>query len=221
MDYELSFKHRRKSIANLFIRYLAYIVLFKFFYKVSVTGEDFIPEKGPALLIPKHISNLDTFLIGAMVHHVYFRPLYFLMKATIPKPIEAFGGIRIARVKDFRSRKKYSKRKNNKWKKSLQANLPKYCEWLYKQDEIIVSYPEGKRTPDRVGKIHTTSIEHVQQLGYDIPIIPIGIEYEDKNKYRSKVHIRIGIPIDIPSNYSEEELASLIGATLKKLSRIN
>tara|TARA_Y100000294_G_scaffold160872_1_gene164847 strand:- start:1152 stop:1724 length:573 start_codon:yes stop_codon:yes gene_type:complete len=189
---------------------------------VIVFGRDHIPIKGPALLLPKHISNLDTFLIGVMVHNIHYRPLYFMMKASIPSWVEKFGGIRIARPKDLRIRKskKYSKETNERWKASLQKNMPEYTSWLYQQGEIIVSYPEGERTPGKVGDIYTTSVEHIQQSGISIPIIPIGIEYENKGKFGSKIFIRIGKELPITNKNPAAEIKEIIKNRLKQLSRI-
>lgn len=190
-------------------------------HKIECHGRENIPKKGPALLLVKHQSNKDIPLEGYFLNKYCNRYGNWVMKASLPLIFEYIGGIRFKRLKDLKKiRNREKRREELENAKSMNQNAMNYIEWLYKNNEIVVVHPEGKKYPGEIGEIKKSIISFTKQVqekyGIEIPIIPIGIEYAGKG-FRSKVYLRAGNPINFNSNNIEE----IIYNEIKTLSNLH
>jgi len=154
-------------------------------FEVLIQGLDHLPEKGPALLIPKHQRWWDVPLIG----HYVPRPLYFLAKEELfrsPLPryfISRLGGVPVDRRAPLKSLK------------TFRSLVP-----LIREEAFLVLFPEGTYFPGTMGPGHWRLIRML--LGFqgkqDLPplsFLPMGIRYQSPvGKGKIRVELRIGPP---------------------------
>lgn len=143
-----------------------------------------LKNKG-GIIPPKHHYNMDIPLIGALIRESIDRRAYYLMKSSLPKVLEYFGGIPISRGKDIRMIPKEKRREALEHAKVegeylFNVMLPE----LLKKDEIIVIYPEVERTKDyrKEGtpkkKVLFKIIQMQDIMQKEVPLIPVDITYE-------------------------------------------
>jgi 1-acyl-sn-glycerol-3-phosphate acyltransferase len=154
-------------------------------YRIRLEGGENLPGEGPALLLPKHNSAWDIPIHGVVLHRETKRYANYIMrKMKIGNSLlEKLGGIIVIRKADIRKVKDRGERKrfieevksHNNW-------VWEYVKWLYSNDELVVSYPEGRVGYGSMGKLETGVIEKIlefqREIGIEIPIIPIGTEYK-------------------------------------------
>jgi len=176
-------------------------------YKVHYEGT--LPRKGPYLLFAKHQGELDHFFIGMMIHKQTGRFANYMMR-KFPFPLYCFlkthGGILVVRSKDVKDGQ-YTEQE----RQEINDKAATYALSRLKLGEPLVNFPEGTRA---YKQLHTPfkmwiaeKIIQAQEngdLSSRIPIVPLGIEYEDANKLRSHVWVRAGEPF-YTNNTSELE----------------
>jgi 1-acyl-sn-glycerol-3-phosphate acyltransferase len=95
-----------------------------------------------------------------------------------------------------------------------------YVKWLFLCGEIVVVHPEGTRIKGKIGQIKTEYVNLTKELWekYElaIPIIPVGIEYENMGVPRSRVYLRAGTSLDV----RKDNLAELVRVELAALSNL-
>jgi len=199
-------------------------------YSIEYTGMENIPEQGPALLLPKHQSHWDTLLEGDLLRR-RGRLANLVMKYSLPRFFEYGGGIRVSRPKDMlRLREKirrmgYGNQKTKKIRKKMRdmkknnIEAMRYVGFLLcSEDEIVIIHPEGTRVENAMGELQMGIINYVGEIErppmIKIPAIPIGIEYEDTEKIRPRVNVRVGKPLDLAT----PDLEKIIRQNLENLS---
>jgi 1-acyl-sn-glycerol-3-phosphate acyltransferase len=181
-------------------------------YHVSISGIENMPKSNSGLLLVKQQYHKDIFLEGYVLDKYCNRSANWVMMNPLPKFLEKFGGIKITRVKELRNHKnKYKRKRFLEKAKEINEDSSKYINWLYTQGELVVLHPEAIRNPGKVGKIYTflieKAIEFQKKMFLNIPIIPIGIHYEDVRKRYSEVYFNIGNPINIHKPNLENQIA--------------
>ncbi len=88
-----------------FLIRLVFVLLTHLFYRLKVVGRENIPQEGGALIVPNHVSLIDSFLVMAsidrpvrfIVDEIYYRMpvLNWLMRAMRAIPVSATGGLRV------------------------------------------------------------------------------------------------------------------------------
>ena len=152
--------------------------LFKLYYNLSFEGLENIPKDGSNIFASNHRSYTDPVLI-AMPTRV---PCSFMAKEELFKQnvffkwlITAFGAFPVTRGKGDTAAIDLSMEKLN-----MGRNL--------------VIFPEGTRSKDgKVGK-GKTGVALIAALA-QVPVIPVGINFEGKLKFRKKIVVRFGKPI--------------------------
>ncbi len=164
----------------------------RFYYrKIEVTGRDKIPVTGPVLFVANHANSLmDPVVIGIAAR----RPVHFLAKAPLFK-IPFFGRIlsALGMLPAFRGSDDPSE---------VGGNVKTFGEAAsYLQSGKTVGiFPEGKSHDAlKVDKVRSgaarIALQALAQGVTDLKIVPVGINYERKEKFRSSVWVRIGEPI--------------------------
>ncbi len=197
------------------------------YHRVTVEGTEYLPRQGPALLLVKHRATRDSILLSEILYRHTGRAGNYLMKG---KPsglknslLEALGGIKVVRAKDIHKLKSRGEKKARlAWAREYNRRAYTYVAWLYTQDEIIIAYPEGMFFGNRLGPIqsgiikHTLAVEQAHSL--QIPLILIGIEYQNLHQPRSRVYFRIGPPLISTSFANPRDLTTEVKQQLARLS---
>ncbi|KAJ9108766.1 hypothetical protein QFC21_000086 [Naganishia friedmannii] len=203
------------------IRSLAETALSSFFKEIIVLGSENVPEEGPLLVACSH-SNMaiDPAVLSATMPHKI--PLHYWVKDSLfSNPIA--GAI----LKNAGNIPVDRKNKNN------QSLFKGTFEEMARGDSIGV-FPEGTShtsphmLPFKDG-IAWAALEYVKFLngaadgtvrkGKKAVIIPVGITYLDKAKYRSSIVVEYGAPITTEA-FEEEFLSQDEGANKLAVKRL-
>jgi glycerol-3-phosphate O-acyltransferase / dihydroxyacetone phosphate acyltransferase len=162
-----------------------------FFREIVIEGRENLPSSGPVLLTPNHPNDLlDPILT------LFFSPplrLRHIAKSTLFQvPIvghilRRMRAIPVLRRKDARGPVDYTPFFDE-------------CVGALAQGDSIVIFPEG-------GSSENAFIGHVKsgvarmfflarERGIDVPIIPVGINYEEGSIFRSSVLLLVAQPVD-------------------------
>ncbi|MFA6110056.1 MAG: 1-acyl-sn-glycerol-3-phosphate acyltransferase [Candidatus Latescibacterota bacterium] len=218
---QTGFRLRRRYWPTHVIRGLLARALY--YHRLIVEGAELLPREGPALLLPKHRAYRDIPVEGVVLYRYTGRYANYVMKVGLWGVLELMGGIKIIRPKDLR-RLKDREARRAEITRAREANqrTVDYLSWLYGQGEIVVSHPEGQRYRDGMGPLQKEIIEHLLQveraLGRQIPMFPIGFEYESLRRPRARAYCRIGEPL-LSGEYPEaKDLVEVLGQRLRALS---
>lgn len=176
------------SAARRFVR-----ALVKFYYpRIEVTGADRIPQSGPVLLAANHPNSLiDPVLLGIAAR----RPVRLMAKAPlfdiplVGKLLRALGMVPAYRGSDDRSQ--------------VSRNLDSLA-LAAKQvadGHVMGIFPEGKSHDEnhlalvRSGAARL-ALQAVAAGAKGLQVVPVGLHYEQKERFRSAVWIKVGEPID-------------------------
>ncbi len=166
--------------------------LVRFYYaKVEVSGREQIPDFGPVLFVANHANSvIDPVIISIAAR----QPVCFLAKAPLFEvPVmgslmRALGMLPAFRGSDDRSQ--------------VVGNLRSLSDaaCILVKGESVGIFPEGKsHDAVKVDKIHSgasrIAVQAIQDGANDLKIIPIGINYERKERFRSSIWVRVGRPI--------------------------
>ena len=196
------------NISILFGRLLhkvAHKLIKKYYPKIQITGAEQIPEDGPVLFCANHPNSLiDPILIGVTAK----RPVSFMAKAPLfNTPIIGPIMRALGMVPAYRGRDDSSQVKKN------QKSLGRVVKGLASGRAMGI-FPEGVSTDLRQlglvrGGASRIALQALEQGVEDLVIIPLGINYERKERLGSKVWINVGEPIALKEfareNKSEQD----------------
>ena len=191
------------------------------YHKIECEGVQNVPKEGPVLFLAKHQSGKDIMLESLFMNYYCNRQTNWIMKSNLPNFLEYGGGIKIERLQEVRRIKDKSKRREFLEKaKENNQNVFEYIHFLYSIGETLFVHPEGTRAYNEMLPMKKEIIDltrnYENKTNQNIPIIPVGIEYESLNKFRSKIYLRSGEPIST----SKPNLISTIENKIKELSNI-
>jgi 1-acyl-sn-glycerol-3-phosphate acyltransferase len=162
---------------------------FRFFWRITTEGLENVPDTGPAIIAPNHVSVLDSFFVPITLGRrmTYVGKAEYLDSWKTRYVFPAIGMIPIDR-----SGGDASARALNAAASVLEAG------------ELFGIYPEGTRS--RNGKLHKghTGVARLA-LRTNSPIVPVGIVGSDlvqppdarAPKVFRRIHIRFGRPISV------------------------
>ena len=170
---------------------LARFTLGVFFRDVEVIGRGRVPRRGPLLVIANHVNNLiDPMVIMGFAG---VRPR-FLAKSTLWRhPLVAPALILLGALPVYR-------RKDGA---PVARNIETFarCRVALARGETIAIFPEGYShnepgaVPLKTGAARI-ALEAGAHGAPGLRVLPIGIVYEDKERFRSRVLVQVGEPID-------------------------
>lgn len=164
-----------------------------YYSTIRVSGRGRIPQTGPVLFVANHANSLvDPVIIGLTVK----RRVRFLAKGPLfdapffGRILEAFGMIPIFRSQDDRAQLKRNFESLEKAALALSAG------------EAVGIFPEGKshdkRTLDHLFAGTSRIILQALEAGAEkLQVVPIGINYDDKQVFRSAVWVQVGETINV------------------------
>ena len=166
-------------------------ILRLYYPRIEVEGRERLPAGGAILFVANHPNSLmDPALIGFATQ----RPVHFFAKAPL-FDVPVFGALMraLGMVPAYRGQDdKAQVRKNLE-------TLDVGAKYL-RQGEAVGIFPEGK-THDREGVEQVRSGAariacQAVQSGAAVMVVPVGLNYERKDRFRSAIWIRVGEPID-------------------------
>lgn len=182
-----------KAESRGWVRRLARRVARFYYPRLEISGADKIPQTGPVLLCANHSNSMvDPVLIGVTAG----RPVRFLAKATLfDMPVVGRAMCALGMVPAYRGMDDASQVRRN-----LQS-LDTGAEILV-EGKALGIFPEGKTTDKaRLDKVRTgaarMAIKAYDEGARGVQVVPMGINYERKEQFRSAVWVRVGDPIDI------------------------
>ena len=182
--------------------------LIKFYYpRIEVTGADRIPQSGPVLLAANHPNSLiDPVLLGIVAR----RPMRLMAKSTlfdIPlfgKVLHSLGMVPAYRGTDDRSQVARNHESLALAAKQLAAG------------HAMGIFPEGKsHDAHQLSLVRSGAARLAFQAlaagAQGLKVVPVGLHYEEKARFRSAVWIKVGEPVDaaewLAQNQGDEHLA--------------
>jgi len=171
---------------------LARVAMRVFFRDVEVVGRDRLPRGVPLLVIANHVNNLiDPMVIMAFIGR---RPR-FLAKSTLWRhPVVApllvmSGAVPVYRHSDG---------------EPVARNFETFarCREMLAGGATVALFPEGTShnepgpTPLKTGAARIALETEARHGRLGLRIVPVGLVYEDKQRFRSRVLVQVGDPID-------------------------
>lgn len=176
-------------------------IFLRVYYKLDYSGIAHIPFGKPVVLAPNHVNAfVDPVLIAMLPKHkVRFFARGDVFKGKLAKA--ALNSLNISPM--YRIQEGFSEIKKND--KTFEE-----CRSLLTADKTILLFPEGicvqeKRLRPLKKGMARIVFQTAQSLNYskDIFVVPVGLNYEDAKRFRSKVFIHFGRPVPV-STYIEQ-----------------
>ena len=168
--------------------------LIRLYYpKIEVSGRDHLPRTGPVLLVANHANSLiDPVIVGLAAN----RPVQFFAKAplfetpVLGRLLRALGMLPAFRAQDDGGQV----RRNLE---SLGVGAQALAD-----GNVVGIFPEG-RSHDSLTLEQIRSgaarmaVQAVAQGAGELKLVPIGINYQRKQLFRSAIWVRVGRPITV------------------------
>lgn len=156
-------------------------------FRVKVIGKENIEDGKAYIMAPNHISNWDPPVVVAETKR---NDMYILAKEELY--INKFVCWLAKKTKVLPVKRG-----------SHDTSLMKKTVKALKENHLVLLFPEGTRNGiEKRGKIQNGAV--LMNLMSGAPIIPIGIQAKEKYKFRSKVIINIGKPMNF-SEYKDKK----------------
>jgi 1-acyl-sn-glycerol-3-phosphate acyltransferase len=186
-----------------FLQDIIKVALAIFFQKIEIRHGENVPERGPVLFAVNHPdSQMDAFVLSSAikrkVHYIAHAGLFAnKLKAKL---LRSCGVIPV-----YRQRGKKDK---------IDRNVVAFqeCYEVLERGDVIGIFPEGEsEMARRVKKIKTGAArvvlgsERRNKYKLGVKLIPIGLHFFSRSRFRSKVLINVGRPIDLQPFFSLNE----------------
>lgn len=188
----------------------------RFFYRrVYITGVETVPIHGPAIIVCNHPSSLmDAALLGVLLK----RKLFFFARGDVFASRFATKMLRALHMLPVHN--------HEGGRATLDKNNDAFSEGrqILANGGVIVFFPEGSSHverqlyPMRKG-IFRLAFQAAAESGYtfEIPIIPVGISYDDPIKSQQDVTVHIGTPLMLGDYRQQFDINN--NAALLKISK--
>jgi glycerol-3-phosphate O-acyltransferase/dihydroxyacetone phosphate acyltransferase len=178
-----------------FFRFLSKVSLSLFFDRIEVEGEEQVPRDQPLLVVANHTNGLvDGLLLTAMTP----RPVSLTAKSALRKnPLLALtmwlaGAVPLYRRQDDAS--------------EVAKNVDSFEEIRKRlmRTGAVCIFPEGVSHSDASLRQFKTGAARIAfdfagRGGRGLQVLPVGLHYDAKQRFRSRVWVRFGKPIDFDS----------------------
>ena len=166
-----------------------------YFYEIKSTGRERIPHQGPLIFASNHPNSLmDTVLLATQTD----RQIQYMARSGLFGKSKLFSAFlhRIGVIPIYR-------RQDGE---SMEQNVDSFVRAYEALEDggCIGIFPEGQNSPDRkVQSIKTgtariaLATEERSDFQLGLQIQPVGLNFEDRTRFLSRVLIRFGNPIDV------------------------
>jgi glycerol-3-phosphate O-acyltransferase / dihydroxyacetone phosphate acyltransferase len=160
---------------------------------IEITGRQWIPRSGPVLFVANHAASLiDPVMIGIAAG----RPVHFFAKAPLfDLPLFGAAMQALGMIPAYRGVDGAADVKRNLRSLGLGAET-------LARGEAVGIFPEGKSHDlPRVEQVRTgaarVAVQALKEGAPGLLIVPLGLNYENKEQFRSSVWVRAGEPIEV------------------------
>jgi 1-acyl-sn-glycerol-3-phosphate acyltransferase len=180
------------------LRAAADVALHWYYADVVVQGRERIPEHGPLIITANHPNALvDALVVGTTMR----RRVLLTAKATLfENPVlalvlRAVGVVPLRRAKDERDATAAGSASRN-------SDAFRMVTRALRQDRAVLVFPEGvshdepSLAPLKTGAARMALTAAAEGAG-GLRVLPFGMIFEQKERPRSRVLVRIGEPIDV------------------------
>ena len=189
----------------------------RFYYpKIEFDGKDQLPKTGPVLVCGNHPNSLvDPILIGITSG----RPVRFMAKAPLFKtPVLGAVMSGLGMIPTYRGSDDSKQVRRNL--ESLDSSI----QFLIDGDAVGI-FPEGK-THDLVqlemvrSGVARIAVKAVEEGAENLMVVPVGLNYAHKERFRSGVSVQVGRPIKVKDwlENSQEEGRKAIRALTNEVA---
>jgi 1-acyl-sn-glycerol-3-phosphate acyltransferase len=175
------------------VRWLIHGLLNAYFRRIERFRVERIPDRGPVLLVANHPGSLiDAFLVGTSLG----RPVHFVASVVlfrlrpVARLLSRCGVIPVNRKRDDPS------------KMATVMQTFEACYAVLETGGAVGIFPEGLTyDDDRLKPVKTGAarmaleLEHRHGARLGLRIVPIGLTYSAKERYRSDVLVHVGEPL--------------------------
>ena len=187
------------AFAGQLTRRLARGLMRLYYPTIEVSHRERIPRSGPVLFVANHPNSLlDPPVIGWVTQ----RPVHFYAKAPLFE-LPVLGGLlhALGMVPAYRGSDDPANVRRNL--ETLRAG----AAYLVRGEAVGI-FPEGKSHDlTRVEMIRSGAARIALQAvadGAPVTVVPLGLNYERKERFRSSVWVRVGRPIDVGNLLREQ-----------------
>ena len=185
-------------LAQAWLRFLVRVFLgiafWCYFRRVYVRDAGGVPVAGPLLLVANHPNSLVD---PALLIHLLGRPVYFgarhrLFETSLRPILKALGAIPLVRVQDEPG--------------AMRQNLAAIRTYvsLLERGRATAIFPEGvsqdapRLAPVRNGAARIAlAAEAGRDFRLDLRIVPVGLQFEPRRRFRGDAFVRFGTPFGI------------------------
>ncbi|KAL9645450.1 hypothetical protein ABK040_002647 [Willaertia magna] len=222
-----------KLVYFLLVEFLEFCISL-FYERVSVKGSTSIPDKGPVIFCGNHHNGLvDPLFIYTKVKKRKVRGVaagYLFKLPLLGYFLRLLGTIPVIRQQDV------TKDEEEQRKTNSQAAIDAMAKVLLDGDALVI-FPEGiSHNNSDIQTVKTgfaraafTALLSNENLPF-VSVVPVGLNYDDKNRFRSNVFVQYGKPIkidrDLLSEYKKDpdrvlhELAETLRKALQDVTII-
>jgi len=197
----------------MFLRVIRIVfrIVFKIIARIDITGYEYIPESGGAIVVTNHIGRLDA-ILGVILAD---RDDFILFVAE--------------KYQKYRFWRWWARRVDAVWLDRYQADFQALRVVLrrLKKGEILGMAPEGTRSESEAMDYGKPGAAYLA-VKAQVPIIPVGltgtedrvVKYRLRHFRRLDIRIRIGEPFYLPPLDRKNRDASLAQSTEEIMCRI-
>jgi len=182
-----------RRAGDLVMSRLARVLVRAFFRQIDVAGADQLPADRPVVLVANHVNGLVDGLVLMAALDRYPR---FLGKSTLFKIVPLAPFLRLAGVVPvYRASDGVNTERNDEAFRTSRA--------LLAQRGLVALFPEGiSHDEARVQPLRTGAARIALGAAFDagvtdLLIVPVGLIYDDKARFRSRALVRIGRPASL------------------------
>ncbi len=192
------------------------------FRERRLVNKERMPKKEPIILLLNHQNGLvDALMLAPLMS----RPVHFMTRAdvfknpTVARFLKSINLIPIYRLRDGRD------------KLAKNEEILKECATLLEHGGALQIFPEGNHHTDRRvrgvknGFINIAFLALQQNPDLPLKLVPIGLNYDSRERFAARVNINIGEPIDVRDYYDPDhpkeamkKLNDAISAKVKTLT---
>ena len=200
---DILFPRFRGKMLYTFLQNIIKVALAIFFQKIEIRHGENVPKRGPVLLAVNHPdSQMDAFVLSSTVkrkvHYIAHAGLF--AKKLRAKLLRSCGVIPVSRKRG----------KSDGMDRNVEAFQE--CYEVLERGDVIGIFPEGiSEMERRVRKIKTGAarivLETERRNNYElgVKLIPIGLYFFSRSRFRSKVLVNVGRPIALQPYFSLNE----------------
>ncbi|UIZ26075.1 hypothetical protein KXD40_002009 [Peronospora effusa] len=193
------------------------LLLHTYFRKIVVYGLNNFPREGPVILCPNHPNMLvDAILVMTEVVRYGRNPYVWAKGSLFSNPIASFVLKRFGAVPVYRPRRNENSLADvdsDMTPEELEAanrTMFQYTWRVLDGGNVMVLFPEGTSyTAPKMLSLRTGVVRMATGFAkhYDkpIPIVPLGLNYFNKDHFRSQVTLEFGPPMIITPDMVQHE----------------